>query len=148
MFYFYGLLRSLSLQNISWIFFLKPVYPMVIAKKFQIHGFKITGKYICESKNECVYFYTCPQAKLFPRFLSSPLQAEGNYPFPQNNVFWKSIFSSKKHYGTEKITKIKLVRVLVTSFNKFHRFCNLYLVPDLLCHTLNLSIVKCDGFFT
>ena len=122
MFFFYGLLRGLSLQNISWIFFLKPVYPTVIAKKFQIHGVKITGKYICESKNECVYFYTCPQAKLFPRFLSSPLQAEGNYPFPQNNVFWKSIFSSKKHYGTEKITKIKLVRVLVTSFNKFTVF--------------------------
>ena len=32
-------------------FFLKPVYPTMIVEKFQTNGVKITGKYICESKN-------------------------------------------------------------------------------------------------
>ena len=32
-------------------FFLKPVYPTMVAEKFQIYGVKITNKYICESEN-------------------------------------------------------------------------------------------------
>ena len=38
----------------------------MVAKKFQIHDVKTTGKYICESKN-CTH---TTQAKLSPRFLS------------------------------------------------------------------------------
>ena len=37
-------------------------------------------------------FTHAPPAKLSHRLLSSPLQAEGKYPFPLNNVYWKSIF--------------------------------------------------------
>ena len=32
------------------------------------------------------HFYSCPQAKLSPRFLSSLPQAEGNYSFHPNNT--------------------------------------------------------------
>ena len=76
-----------------------------------------------------LFILLMPQAKHFSRFLSSPLQAEGNYLFPPNNVFWKSILPSRKgeDYETWKMTKIKLAWVLVTSFDKFHHFCNLYL---------------------
>ena len=56
-------------------------------EKFQIHGLKITGKYICESKIASVHFCLWPQAKISPRLLSLPLQSEGNYPFSQNSVF-------------------------------------------------------------
>ena len=41
-------------------------------------------------------FYSCSQAKFFPRFLALPLLAGGNYPVPPNNDFWKSIFSQQK----------------------------------------------------
>ena len=57
----------------------------MVAKTFQIHGVKITGKYICESKTEFVYSWL--QAKLSPRLLLSPVQAKGNYPFPPTEVF-------------------------------------------------------------
>ena len=58
--YYYGLLRGLSLQDISWVFS-RTVCPIVVAKKFQIHGVEINGKYICESKNKCVHLYSsCP----------------------------------------------------------------------------------------
>ena len=56
--------------------------------------------------------------------------AEGNYPFPPNRVFWKSVFQPTERgedYGAEKMTKVKLARVLVTSFDKFHHQCNLYI---------------------
>ena len=69
-----GLVRGLSLHNIS---FLKTVCLTMVAEKFQIHGVKITRKYISESKKtESVHFHSCSQAKVSPRSLSSPLLAE------------------------------------------------------------------------
>ena len=44
--------------------------------------------------------------------------------------FLKIYFSQaekREDYGVEKITKIKPVRLLVTSFDKFHHLCNLYI---------------------
>ena len=55
--------------------------------------------------------------------------AEGNDTFPPNRVFWKSVFHPAERgedYGAEKMTKIKLPRVLVTSFDKFNHHCNFY----------------------
>ena len=56
-------------------------------------------------------------------------QAEGNYPFHPNSVFWRIFSSSIKEGGlwSWKMNKIKLARVLVTSFDKFHHLCNLYI---------------------
>ena len=64
--------------------------------------------------------------------LSLPPQAEGNYPFLQNRVFSRSIFPQQKRGGgrimaLKKLPKLNLLRVLVTSFDKFHHLCNLYI---------------------
>ena len=48
-------------------------------------------------KIESVHFYFCPQAKISPKFLSLPIQARGNYPFPPYNVF--VFFLSRKGRG-------------------------------------------------
>ena len=64
-------------------------------KKFWIHGITINGKYNRGWKIESAHFYSYPQAKLSPRFLSPPLQEEGNHPFSPNKVFLKSIFPSR-----------------------------------------------------
>ena len=90
-------------------------------EKFQIYGVKITGTYICEPKNWTFPFLLIP--------LTLP-QAEGNYPFHPNSIFWRSIFSpaeKEEDYRAEKMIKIKLARVLVASFDKFHLLCNLYI---------------------
>ena len=64
-------------------------------------------------------------SKISPRFLSLPLQAGGNYPFPPHNVFCIFFLAEKEEdYGAEKMTKIKLARVLVTSFDEFHYLSN------------------------
>ena len=74
-----------SLQNI-FEFFLKPVYCTIVAEKFKIHGVKITGKCICESKKMNLFIFTC-----VPKL---PLQAGDSFPFPPHNVF--CIFSQQK----------------------------------------------------
>ena len=47
--------RGFSLQNTSWIFsqtcISHQLYPTMVAEKFQIYNVKITGRYICETKN-------------------------------------------------------------------------------------------------
>ena len=51
-------------------------------------------------------------------------------PISPNSIFWKSVFSPSgrgKDYEAEKMTKIKLARILVLSFNKFHHLCSLYI---------------------
>ena len=101
----------------------------MVAQKFQIYGVKITGKYICESKNKSVHFYSCPQAKLSLRFLSLPPR-EKEFTYSSRTVF--SVFFSPSErgtgedYGVEKITKIKPRRVLVASFDKFNHLCNFW----------------------
>ena len=71
----------------------------MVAENFQVLGLRLL-----ENTVESVYFYSCSQAKLFPRFLSLP-QARRNYPFPQNNVSLKSIFSQQKGKRIMKLKK-------------------------------------------
>ena len=103
-------------------------------EKNKIYGAEITGKYICESKkkkkkNESVYFYSCCQAKLSPRFLSLPIIS------PDSVFHILSPAERGEIMGTEKMSKIKLARVLVTSFDKFHVFAAFtYLVSVLVRH--------------
>ena len=69
------------------IFFSDLYIPPWLKNMFQIHGVKITEKYIYESKNWICSFLLMPPSKTLPRFLSSLLQAEWNYPFPSNKNF-------------------------------------------------------------
>ena len=47
----------------------------MVAEKFQIYSVKTTANKFMSQKNESVQFYSGPQAKLSPRFLSlSPKQ--------------------------------------------------------------------------
>ena len=116
----------LDLSRIFFEFFLKPVYPSMVAKKFQIHIVKITGNKLV---SQIEYVFSCPQAKLFPRFLSLPLQEKEITHFSKTKRFENLFFSSREgeDYGAENMTKIKLARVLVTSFDKFHHFWNHYI---------------------
>ena len=101
-------------------FFSNLYIPPGLQKSIKFMVIRLLENTFVSQKTETVY--SCPQTKLFPRFLSSPLQAEGNYSFPPTKMFWKSIFLNREgeDYRAENMTKIKLARVLVTSFDKFH----------------------------
>ena len=97
--YFYGLLMGLSLQNLCWFFF-KHAYSTMVAEKCQIYSIKITGKYICESNNKSVHFYSCSQAKLSPWFLSLSLRQK-EIPHSSWTAFSEYIFSWAERLGRE-----------------------------------------------
>ena len=105
--------KGVYLSIIFLDFFLKPVYPNMVLKSFKS---LVLG--LLEDKFLLMY-------------LSKPLpQEEGNYHFPPNRVFWKSVFHPAERgegYGAEKTAKVKLVKVLVTSFDKFQHLYNLYI---------------------
>ena len=71
--------------------------------------------------------------------------AEGNYPFPPKRVSENLFFTQQKGGGlwSWKMTKVKLGRVLVTSFDKSHHQCNFtFFVSVLLYHNLDSSCAE------
>lgn len=75
-------------------FLLKPVYTTMVGEIFHIYGIKVTGKYICDSKN--LLILNISPSKILPQVLTTTPQA--NFPFPRGSVFWKLIF----HQQTEE----------------------------------------------
>ena len=68
-------------------FFSNLYIPPWLQKSFKFMVLRLLENTFESQKIEFVNLYSCPQAKRSPRFLSSPLQAEGNYPLPPNKVF-------------------------------------------------------------
>ena len=98
--YFYWHLRGLSLQNISWIF-----SQTCISRP---------GKYIWVKKLDL--FTHGPKHNSPPIFYHHHSRQKEITHFPQRKCFEKE----REDYRTENMTKIKLARVLVISFDKFH----------------------------
>ena len=121
-------------------FLLKLYIPPWLRKSFKFIVLRLLENTFVSQKIESVHFYSCSQAKLCPRFLSST-PGRRKLPIPPEQRFLQiSFFPQQKgvgwaggriwggeDYGVEKITKIKPTRVLVTSFDKFHHLCNLYI---------------------
>ena len=62
--------EGLYLSRVFPEFSPKPVYSTMVEEKFQIYNVKTTANTFVSQKIESVQFYSCPQAKLSPRFLS------------------------------------------------------------------------------
>ena len=75
-------------------FFSNLYIPPWLQESFKFMVLRLLENTFVSQKTEFV-----PQAKLSPWFLSLPLQAEGNYPFPPNKVFGKSIFCQQTGGG-------------------------------------------------
>ena len=135
-------------------FFPKPIYSTMVAEKFQSCGeIKITGKYICESKNWIWSFLLMPPSKTLLQVFIITTQAEGNYSFLPNKVFWRSIFYPAERevwiMELKKLSKLKLrgyrSQVLINS-TIFTTFT--FLVSVFLCHNIASNILKCEGSLT
>ena len=102
----------------------------MFAEKFQIYNVETTGNIFVSQKIESVQFYSCPQAKLSPRFLSLFPRQTG-ITHTSRTAFSEDIFFPEQKEGgedyvVEKKKKMpKLTRVLVTSFDKFHHLYSL-----------------------
>ena len=141
---FYGLLRGLSLQNIAWIFFSNLYIPRWLRKNLKFVVLRLLENTLSQ-KSEYVQIYSCPFAKLSPRFLSSPLPAVGNYAIPPNNAFLK-IYPSRIEGGLWRWKDNR-----VTSFDEFYHFCNLYIFGFcfvVLWFRLKHAWFKCESSLT
>ena len=121
---------GVSLSRIFLDFFPKPVYSTMVAEKFQSYGVKTTDKCICESKNWIWSFLLMPSSKTLTWGFYHYLLDRRKLPIPPEERFQKIYFFPAERggdYGGEKMTKIKHTRVLVTSSNKLHHLCNLYI---------------------
>ena len=113
-------------------FSLKPVYPNTTGEIVQIHVVKITEKCICESKNWIFLFLFMPPSKTLSQVLN--ILATDRWKLlisPRQNFLKIEPFCFKEGVGgrrnferAEKVTK--LVKVLVTSFEKSHHLCTLH----------------------
>ena len=79
--------------------FLKSVYSTMVAEKFQISSVKITANTFVSQKIESVQFYSYPQAKLPPMFLSLSL-GRRELPIPPEQHFLKIFFPEQKEGGS------------------------------------------------
>ena len=68
--------------------FFKPVFHTMVAEKFQIHGVKITGKCMCESKSWICSFLLMSLSKNFPQVLIvTSCLGRSKLTISPNNVF-------------------------------------------------------------
>ena len=106
-------------------FFLKYVFCTIVAERFQTHGVKITGKCICESKSWISSFLLISLSKNLRQdlIITTPRRRKLTISLKQYLLYFSSA-EREEDYGAEKITKIKIARVLVTNFDKFYHFCN------------------------
>ena len=89
---------------------------------------KITANTFVSQKIDTVHFYSYPQAKLYCKILSLSSRQK-RIVHSSRTVFFEDIFSWEER--GERIIELKkipkLTKVLVTSLDKFHNLCNLYI---------------------
>ena len=107
----------------------------MVAQKFQSYSVKITGKYICESKNWICSFLLIYPSKTLSQILSlSPRQYE--LTRSSQTAFSEVYFFPRRNdgggeggdYGDEKIANIKPTKEVVASFDKLYHLFNLYIL--------------------
>ena len=82
-----------SLLLLFFEFFFKPVYPTMVAIKFQIHGVKINGKYICESNWICLLM---PPSKTLPQVFIITTPGKRKLPTSPKQRFENLFFPSRE----------------------------------------------------
>ena len=114
-------------------FFLNLYIPPWLRKSFKFIVLRLLANTFVSQKIESAHFYSCSQAKLPPGFFHYPQWQKEITHFPRTAFSEDLFFPQEEDHGVEKITKIKPTRVLVTSFDKFHHLCNLYIFLFLFC---------------
>ena len=99
--YFYGLLSSSPLRNISWFFSKTCISHHGYGKVWNLISLKFMGLRLLENifmtqKTESANFYSFSQAKTTHRFLSSNPRKKEIINFPWIVIFLKSIFPQQK----------------------------------------------------
>ena len=83
----------------------------MVAKSFKFMVLRLLAKSFVNQKVESVHFYSCPQAKLSPRFSSLPPRQKEITHSSQTafskNLFFPSRKKGGENYRAEKMKKIR-----------------------------------------
>ena len=79
--------------------FPKLVYSTMVAEKFQIYGVRITANTFVSQKIESLHFYSWPQLKVCPRFVSFSHKQMGITHSTHSSVFWRCYLLRRKGAG-------------------------------------------------
>ena len=126
-------------------YFIKPNYYTMFWDNIQIHGVKITGKCICNSKYWIYSFLLMPQSNTVPRFLASPPRQKKIIHFSKEANF-ENLFppvesgDGKETAELKKWPKLTYEGIGHTTFALFT-----VLVSVSLYHNLDSSMLKCEG---
>ena len=123
--------------------------PPWLWRSFKFIVFRLLANIFVSQKIKSLHFYSCPRAKLSPRFLSlSPREKEITH---SSRAAFSEDISSSAERGGEKIMEFKklpkLTRVLVL-LNPIIFATFTFLVYVLLCNNLASSMLKCEGSLT
>ena len=139
-------------------FFLKLYIPPWLWESFRFMLLSLLANTFVSQKIESAQFYSffiALKQNSPSGFYHHHPQAEGNYPFLPNNVFWRYFFLSRKGGGVgrwlwlKKFPKLNLrgywsqVSINPTILATFT-----FLIHILLCHNLASSMLKCEGSLT
>ena len=114
-------------------FFLKPVYPTRVVKSFKFMVLRLLeNTFVRQNLN---LFTHGPKQNSSPGFYHNHSRQKEITHFPQLKCFKNLFFRSREgeDYRAENMTKIKLARVLVTSFDKFHHLQPLHFWFPFCC---------------
>ena len=102
--------------------------------------------------NSCCFIFVEEFLNLQVKIYKMLNEHTSKLPISPKQRFLKICFSPSREgedYRAKNMTKIKLARVLVKSFDKFHHLePSHFLDSVLLCHNLDSSILKCEGCLT
>ena len=142
------------LSRIFLDFFLNLYIPPWLQKSFKFMMLRLLANIFMSQKIESVHFYSCPQAKLSPRFLSLPLK-QNEITHSSWTVFSEDLFFPQQKVGEERIMERKKLPKLnlrgycsQTLINSTIFATFTLLVSVLLCHNLASSMLKCEGSLT
>ena len=143
--------QGVYLSRIFLEVFLKPVCPTMVAERFQIHGVKWLVTTFVSWENESIHFYWCPKQNSPPGFCHYHSGEKEPTHFSTKNGF-ENLFSPAERgriMELKRWPKLNLrgywSQVLINSII-FATFA--LLVPVLLCHNSDSSMLKCEGSLT
>ena len=112
-------------------FFPNQCIPSWLKKNYKFIMLSMMENTFVSQKIEFVHLYPCLKAKIPPQILIIITLSRRKSLISTKTTFFENLFFTSRtweDYGAAKMTKIKLARVLVTSFNKFYHFCKLYII--------------------
>ena len=116
----------------SFLNFFLNLYSTMIRKSFKFMMLRLLANTFVSQKTESVHFYSLAPSKTLPQFFIITPQTEGNYPFPPNSIFWRSIFPQEKAERIGLWSWKNYQNSTYEGVGIIHHLCNFSIFPSFI----------------